>query len=72
MDKVGDIHIGPPVQAFIVLIVAPVHRYWEEILNDYIIPGKFDPSFMVTHRVPFEDMYVFSSNPSVIRNELDR
>ncbi|KAF8504272.1 GroES-like protein [Gautieria morchelliformis] len=35
---------------------APVHRYWEEILNDYIIPGKFDPTFMITHRVPLEDM----------------
>ncbi|ELU38920.1 R,R-butanediol dehydrogenase [Rhizoctonia solani AG-1 IA] len=23
---------------------APVHLYWEEILNDYIIPGKFDPT----------------------------
>lgn len=35
---------------------APVHLYWEEILNDYIIPGKFDPTFMITHRVPIEDM----------------
>ncbi|KAL0951079.1 hypothetical protein HGRIS_007817 [Hohenbuehelia grisea] len=35
---------------------APVHKYWEEILNDYIIPGKFDPTFMITHRVPIEDM----------------
>ena len=35
---------------------APVMRYWEEILNDYIIPGKFDPTFMITHRVPIEDM----------------
>ena len=26
--------------------------YWNEILNDYIIPGKFDP----THRVLLEDM----------------
>jgi threonine dehydrogenase-like Zn-dependent dehydrogenase len=34
---------------------APVHKYWEEILNDYIIPKKFDPTFMITHRVPFED-----------------
>lgn len=23
---------------------APVRKYWEEILNDYIIPGKFDPT----------------------------
>ncbi|KAF9254166.1 GroES-like protein [Marasmius fiardii PR-910] len=35
---------------------APVHKYWEEILNDYIIPKKFDPTFMITHRVPLEDM----------------
>ncbi|KAF9553311.1 GroES-like protein [Agrocybe pediades] len=35
---------------------APVHLYWEEILNDYIIPGKFDPTFVLTHRVPLEDM----------------
>ncbi|KAF9005022.1 GroES-like protein [Cyathus striatus] len=35
---------------------APVHKYWEEILNDYIIPGKFDPTFVITHRVPLEDM----------------
>ncbi len=34
---------------------APVHKYWEEILNDYIIPGKFDPTFMITHRCPLED-----------------
>ncbi|KZT43805.1 GroES-like protein [Sistotremastrum suecicum HHB10207 ss-3] len=35
---------------------APVHLYWEEILNDYIIPGKFDPTFMITHRVPIDDL----------------
>ncbi|EMD42179.1 hypothetical protein CERSUDRAFT_110723 [Gelatoporia subvermispora B] len=34
---------------------APVHMYWKEILNDYIIPGKFDPTFMITHRVPIDD-----------------
>jgi hypothetical protein len=26
---------------------APVHLYWKEILNDYIIPGKFDPTLCV-------------------------
>jgi hypothetical protein len=36
--------------------LAPVHLYWNEILNDYIIPGKFDPTFMITHRIPLEDM----------------
>ncbi|KAF8155536.1 GroES-like protein [Crassisporium funariophilum] len=35
---------------------APVHLYWKEIMNDYIKTGKFDPSFIVTHRVPLEDM----------------
>lgn len=34
---------------------APVHKWWKEILYDYIIPGKFDPTFMITHRVPVED-----------------
>ncbi|ESK94741.1 alcohol dehydrogenase [Moniliophthora roreri MCA 2997] len=35
---------------------APVHKYWEEILNDYIKTDKFDPTFMITHRTPLEDM----------------
>ncbi|PFH49184.1 hypothetical protein AMATHDRAFT_63694, partial [Amanita thiersii Skay4041] len=35
---------------------APVHLYWKNILNDYIVPGKFDPTFIITHRVPLEDM----------------
>ncbi|KAI5121819.1 hypothetical protein M0805_003255 [Coniferiporia weirii] len=35
---------------------APVQLYWETILNDYIIPGKFDPTFILTHRVPIDDM----------------
>ncbi|KAL0564204.1 hypothetical protein V5O48_017847 [Marasmius crinis-equi] len=35
---------------------APVHLYWEEILNEYIKTNKFDPTFMITHRVPLEDM----------------
>lgn len=34
---------------------APVHLYWKELLDEYIIPGKFDPTFMITHRVPIED-----------------
>lgn len=34
---------------------APVHKYWEEILNDYIRTGKFDPTFMISHRVPIDD-----------------
>ncbi|KJA21392.1 hypothetical protein HYPSUDRAFT_140565 [Hypholoma sublateritium FD-334 SS-4] len=35
---------------------APVHLYWEEILHNYIMTGKFDPTFIITHRVPLEDM----------------
>ncbi|KAM6499445.1 GroES-like protein [Amanita muscaria] len=35
---------------------APVHLYWDEILEDYIIPGKFDPTFMITHRFALEDL----------------
>jgi len=35
---------------------APVHLYRDKILKDYIIPRKFDPTFMITHRVPLEDM----------------
>ncbi|KAF9254180.1 GroES-like protein [Marasmius fiardii PR-910] len=35
---------------------APVHKYWKGILNDYIETNKFDPTFMITHRVPFDDM----------------
>ena len=34
---------------------APVHLYWEEILNDYTLPGKIDISSIVTHRVDIED-----------------
>lgn len=33
---------------------APVHKYWEEILG-YIQEGKFDPTFMITHRFPIDD-----------------
>ncbi|WWC98320.1 hypothetical protein V866_005211 [Kwoniella sp. B9012] len=34
---------------------APVHLYWHEILNDYILTGKFDVSMLVSHRVSIED-----------------
>lgn len=34
---------------------APVHLYWHEILNDYILTGKMDPRFMITQRVDIED-----------------
>lgn len=35
---------------------APVHRYWEEILNDYIRTKKFDINLILTHRFPLEEM----------------
>jgi len=35
---------------------APVHKYWETILNDYIIPGKIDPNMMISHRVDLSEM----------------
>lgn len=34
---------------------APVHLYWHDILNDFIIPGKFNVHLLVTHRVGIED-----------------
>jgi len=35
---------------------APVHKYWEEILNDYIRTGKFDIKLILTHRFPIEEI----------------
>ncbi|EKM76388.1 hypothetical protein AGABI1DRAFT_63470 [Agaricus bisporus var. burnettii JB137-S8] len=35
---------------------APVHKYWKEIMNDYILTNKFNPTMIVSHRVPLEDM----------------
>jgi len=55
----NGLNIGAVMEKGIRLIgngQAPVHLYWKEILNDYIIPGKFDPTFMITHRVSIEDM----------------
>lgn len=37
---------------------APVKKYWEEILNDYIIPGKFDPTLYVFSFYSCEDCAV--------------
>jgi threonine dehydrogenase-like Zn-dependent dehydrogenase len=33
---------------------APVHLYWEEIM-EYLQNGTFDTRFLVTHRVSIED-----------------
>ena len=35
---------------------APVHKYWEEILYDYIIPGKIDPLMMISHRIDLSEL----------------
>ena len=34
---------------------APVHLYWHEILDEYILTGKLDLKEIVTHRVGIED-----------------
>lgn len=34
---------------------APVQKYWQKILDDYIIPGRFDPTIILTHRFRIED-----------------
>jgi threonine dehydrogenase-like Zn-dependent dehydrogenase len=34
---------------------APVHKYWEDLLN-MIVKGDLDPLQMVSHRVRIEDM----------------
>jgi len=40
----------------------PVQKYWEKILYDYVIPGKFDPTLCVSlHRSPLL-CFVFSDN----------
>ena len=33
-----------------------MHLYWQMILDEYIRTGKFDPGFVVSHRVPLDDM----------------
>ncbi|KDQ09174.1 hypothetical protein BOTBODRAFT_165022 [Botryobasidium botryosum FD-172 SS1] len=54
----NNFNIGAVMEKGIRLIgngQAPVHRYWKELLQEYIIPGKFDPKFMVTHRVSLDE-----------------
>ncbi|KAK6349494.1 hypothetical protein TWF696_005778 [Orbilia brochopaga] len=56
---VNHLNIGAIMQTSIRLIgngQAPVLKYWETILNDYIIPGKIDPNMMISHRIPLEEM----------------
>ena len=35
---------------------APVHKYWQLILEDYIMTAKFDISLILTHRFKIEDL----------------
>jgi threonine dehydrogenase-like Zn-dependent dehydrogenase len=52
-DYVGHangVNVGALMEKGIRLIgngQSPVHKYWKEILYDYIIPGKFDPTLCV-------------------------
>ncbi|CAO1623444.1 unnamed protein product [Jaminaea pallidilutea] len=34
---------------------APVQKYWQEILDKYIIPGTFKPETILTHRFKLDD-----------------
>jgi len=56
----NGLNIGAVMETGIRLIgngQAPVHKWWKEILNDYLIPGKIRPTeLFVTHRVKLEDM----------------
>lgn len=54
----NQVNVGALMEKGIRLIgngQAPVHLYWHDILK-YLEEGKFDPSIVVTHRVPLEDM----------------
>lgn len=35
---------------------APVQRYMDKVLNEYVVPGKFDPTLILTHRFSFDDV----------------
>ncbi len=35
---------------------APVQAYMDKVINEYIIPGKFDPTLILTHRFTFDDV----------------
>jgi len=35
---------------------APVQAYMEKVINEYIVPGKFDPTLILTHRFTFDDV----------------
>ncbi|CBQ70039.1 probable glutathione-dependent formaldehyde dehydrogenase [Sporisorium reilianum SRZ2] len=35
---------------------APVQAYMDEVFKEYIVPGKFDPTLILTHRFKLEDI----------------
>ncbi|GAC97986.1 alcohol dehydrogenase [Pseudozyma hubeiensis SY62] len=35
---------------------APVQAYMEQVFKDYVVPGKFDPTLVLTHRFKLEDI----------------
>lgn len=35
---------------------APVQRYMDKVVAEYIVPGKFDPTLILTHRFTFDDV----------------
>lgn len=50
--------IGPVMEKGIRLLgagQAPVHMYWEKIMNEYLLTNKFDPTLNLTHRFSIED-----------------
>ncbi|KAK4046476.1 hypothetical protein OIO90_006560, partial [Microbotryomycetes sp. JL221] len=56
----NHLNIGSVMQKGVRLIgngQAPVHKYWQEILDDYLVPGKVDPrDLIVSHRIPLQDV----------------
>ncbi|KAF9059193.1 hypothetical protein BDP27DRAFT_1371752 [Rhodocollybia butyracea] len=54
---VNGVNVGALMEKGVRLIgngQAPVLKYWKVSFQDYIIPGKFDATFMITHRVPID------------------
>jgi len=35
---------------------APVQRYMDKVIKDFIVPARFDPTLILTHRFKFDDM----------------
>ena len=49
---------------------APVQKYWEEILNDYIIPGKFDPTLYVFTKFVSYTSFILTYRSSIITHRV--